>query len=65
LRKVILMVEEKEDNVDGATEGTNGNATEEPKSRPSKEAHVYSVCGSTVVLEEFEASRGVRYRCPE
>ena len=33
-----------------------------PERKPSKEEYVCSVCGATVVPEEFETESGIRYR---
>ena len=39
--------------------------TEASQRELSEKEYVCSVCGATVVPEEHDTSRGVRYRCPE
>jgi len=47
------------------TEKTERGPSEEPESRPSEKQYSCSVCGATVVPEEYPTDRGLRYRCPK
>lgn len=59
--------------VEGATEALQKEATEAPTEAPTKtlqkgasrEVYMCSVCGATVAPIEYETERRIRYRCPK
>ena len=59
--------------VEGATEALQKEATEAPTEAPTKtlqkgasrEVYMCSVCGATVAPIEHETERGFRYKCPQ
>ncbi len=51
--------------VEETTEESHSGLTEASQRELSEKEYVCSVCGATVVPEEHDTSRGVRYRCPE
>ena len=54
--------------IEGATEALQKEATEVPTEAQQKvpsKMRVCNVCGATVVPIEYETDRGVRYTCPK